>query len=253
MALVELTRLVADRPGRPDLGELARRMRDLTLAIATDDSTWTKERAAEVSGFFDSMASGWRGHDAPERHEALADGLARGGPFPTGWCVEIGSGTGNATPDLRTAFPDVMSTDISLEMLRLAPFADRRGHLGRHHRTGGLGNVAHRPKATRLADVGVRSRLGIVPASCGPSREADQDADRGATDSHDVIAPRELTANRESADEIGGIRTGGGEEPAAHPGTRPHPFDEERTADQGVAVAHGPQQEARCRIARRSL
>ena len=126
MALVELMRVIPDRPGRPDLGELARRMRDLTLAIATDDSTWTKERAAEVSGFFDSMASGWRGRDAPERHEALADGLARGGPFPTGWCVEIGSGTGNATHDLRTAFPEVMSTDISFEMLRLAPFADRR-------------------------------------------------------------------------------------------------------------------------------
>jgi Methyltransferase domain len=126
MTLIELPRVVPDRPGRPDLGDLARRMRELTLAIATDDATWTKERAAEVGGFFDSMASGWRERDAPERHDALADALARGGPFPNGWCVEVGSGTGNETQDLRTAFGDVLSTDLSLEMLRLAPFADRR-------------------------------------------------------------------------------------------------------------------------------
>jgi SAM-dependent methyltransferase len=101
-------------------------MRELTLAIATDDSTWTKERAAEVGEFFDSVAAGWRERDAPERHVALADALGRGGAFPAGWCFEIGSGTGNATQDLRTAFCDVLSADLSFEMLRHAPFADRR-------------------------------------------------------------------------------------------------------------------------------
>jgi len=101
-------------------------MRELTVAIATEDTTWTKERAAEVGAFFDSMASGWRERDMPERHDALADALTRGGAFPPGWCIEIGSGTGNATQDLRTAFRDVVSTDLSLEMLRLAPFADCR-------------------------------------------------------------------------------------------------------------------------------
>src|SRR6476660_2053954 len=92
MTLVELPRVVPERPGRPDLGDLARRMRELTVAIATEDTTWTKERAAEVGAFFDSMASGWRERDMPERHDALADALTRGGAFPTGWCIEIGSG-----------------------------------------------------------------------------------------------------------------------------------------------------------------
>jgi len=126
MTLVELPRVVPEKAGRPDLGELARRMRALTVAIATDDTTWTKDRAAEVGGFFDSMASGWQERDKPERHDALADALERGGAFPTGWCIEIGSGTGNTTQDVRRAFRDVLSTDLSLEMLRLAPFADRR-------------------------------------------------------------------------------------------------------------------------------
>ena len=49
-----------------------------------------------------------------------------GGPFPSGWCAEIGSGTGNATPDLKRAFDDVVSLDLSREMLRLAPQNGRR-------------------------------------------------------------------------------------------------------------------------------
>jgi hypothetical protein len=42
--------------------------------------------------------------DLPERHEAVVDALARSGSFPSGWCGEVGSGTGNATADLRGAF-----------------------------------------------------------------------------------------------------------------------------------------------------
>ena len=126
MALVELARVVPERPGRPDLGDLARQMRELTLSIATHDGVWTKDRAAEVGGFFDSVAASWRDRDLPERHDALADALARGGPFPAGWCAEIGAGTGNATGDLRAAFRDVVSLDISHAMLGHAPFSDRR-------------------------------------------------------------------------------------------------------------------------------
>jgi SAM-dependent methyltransferase len=67
------------------------------------------------------MADGWRDRDAPERHDPVQDALARGGPFPRGWCVEVGSGTGNVTADFQRAFDDVVSLDLSLEMLRLAP------------------------------------------------------------------------------------------------------------------------------------
>jgi ubiquinone/menaquinone biosynthesis C-methylase UbiE len=87
---------------------------------------WTPERLAQIRSFFDSLASGWRDRDVPERHDALVDALTRGGPFPRGWCVEVGSGTGNATADLQRAFRDVVSLDLSREMLRLA---SSRSHL----------------------------------------------------------------------------------------------------------------------------
>jgi SAM-dependent methyltransferase len=122
MSMVELPRAIADQPGRPEWGEAARPMRELTREIAIDRAAWTKERAAQISSFFDAAASGWRDRDVPERHDALNDALARGGPFPRGWCVEVGSGTGNTTADLQQAFHHVVSLDLSREMLRLATF-----------------------------------------------------------------------------------------------------------------------------------
>jgi SAM-dependent methyltransferase len=122
MNLVELPRVIPNQPGRPVWGDAARPMRQLTRAIVMDRDAWTRERAAEIASFFDSVASGWRERDVPERHDALVDALARGGPFPSGWCVEVGSGTGNATADLREAFADVVSLDLSRAMLRLASF-----------------------------------------------------------------------------------------------------------------------------------
>jgi SAM-dependent methyltransferase len=126
MNLVELPRVTPNQPGRPSWGEAARPMRELTRAIAMERDAWTTERAAQIASFFDSQASTWHDRDVPERHDALADALARGGPFPAGWCVEVGSGTGNATADLRKAFADVVSLDLSGAMLRLASSKGRQ-------------------------------------------------------------------------------------------------------------------------------
>jgi SAM-dependent methyltransferase len=126
VSIVELPRVIPDSPGRPEWGDAARPMRELTRAIAMDPDAWTPERAAQMTSLFDSLASGWRDRDAPERHEALDDALTRGAPFPSGWCVEVGSGTGNATPDLQKAFHDVVSLDFSREMLRLASSTGRQ-------------------------------------------------------------------------------------------------------------------------------
>jgi ubiquinone/menaquinone biosynthesis C-methylase UbiE len=101
-------------------------MRALTLEIAMDPDTWTPERAAEMTGWFDSMASGWSERDRPERHEALADALARGGALPKGVCLEVGAGTGNATGDLRAAFEVVVSIDLAWAMLALASLRGRQ-------------------------------------------------------------------------------------------------------------------------------
>jgi SAM-dependent methyltransferase len=122
MSMVELPRAIPDQPGRPEWGDAARPMRELTRAISLDRDAWTPERRAQITSLFDSSASGWRDRDVPERHDALADALTRGGPFPSGWCVEVGSGTGNATADLQQAFHDVVSLDLSREMLRLVSF-----------------------------------------------------------------------------------------------------------------------------------
>jgi SAM-dependent methyltransferase len=126
MSMVELPRVIPDQLGRPDWGDAARPMRELTRAISMDGDVWTPERRAQIASLFDSLASGWRERDAPQRHDALVDALARGGPFPGGWCAEIGSGTGNATADLQRAFGDVVSLDLSEEMLRLSPLGRRQ-------------------------------------------------------------------------------------------------------------------------------
>jgi SAM-dependent methyltransferase len=126
MSLVELPRIVPDRPDRPDLGDVVRPMQELTRAIAWEPDAWTPDRKTQIASLFDAMASGWRERDRPERHEALADALARGGPYPNGWCVEVGSGTGNATADFQRAFDDVVSLDLSGAMLRLAEAPGRR-------------------------------------------------------------------------------------------------------------------------------
>jgi SAM-dependent methyltransferase len=101
-------------------------MRELTRSIALGRDAWTPERAAQIATMFDSLASGWRQRDIPERHDALLDALGRGGPFPSGLCVEVGSGTGNATSDLRGAFPEVVSVELSAEMLRLSAETGRQ-------------------------------------------------------------------------------------------------------------------------------
>jgi SAM-dependent methyltransferase len=126
MKLVELPRVVPERPDRPDMAAVAGPMQELTRAIATEPGAWTPDRKAQIASLFDTMASSWTERDRPERHDAIRDALTRGGPFPGGWCVEVGSGTGNATPDFRDAFADVVSLDLSREMLRLAPAGGRQ-------------------------------------------------------------------------------------------------------------------------------
>lgn len=124
--LTELPRVIADKSNRPDLGDLAAHMRELTNQIAMDRDAWTPERVSQMMGFFDSQASTWPERDRPERHDALADALARGGPFPDGVCLEVGAGTGNMTDDLQTAFDAVVSIDLSRAMLSLVSLRNRQ-------------------------------------------------------------------------------------------------------------------------------
>ena len=99
-------------------------MQRVTHQTAFEPDTWTPERAAKVAELFDSMADGWNERQASvSRYDALHDALARG-DVPGGRCLEVGSGTGLATPFLAEHFDTVISLDLSHEMLLRAT-----GHL----------------------------------------------------------------------------------------------------------------------------
>lgn len=66
---------------------------------------------------FDELASTWDSDRGSYRRAPLADAIARGGPWPAGRCVEIGSGTGLLTPLLKAVWPEVVCVDLSRKML----------------------------------------------------------------------------------------------------------------------------------------
>lgn len=111
-----------DRPdGDPPVGLGADHpMRVVTREAAFDPSSWTADRKAEVAALFDGLAPEWNTRDFPGRDKPLHDAIERGGPFPTGPCVEVGAGTGLATPVIEAAFGPVLAVELSWEMSRLA-------------------------------------------------------------------------------------------------------------------------------------
>ena len=95
-------------------------MRKVTEQIAFEPGGWTRERAAKVAELFDGLAPGWNQREGIGRLEPLLDALDRGGPW-SGLAVEVGSGTGLMTDAIAKHFDSVVSVDLAMEMLRLAP------------------------------------------------------------------------------------------------------------------------------------
>lgn len=96
-------------------------MRRLTRDIAFGLATWDDDRAQSVAEIFDGLAATWTAdRDAPTHVVPLADAIDRGGAAG-GRCVELGSGTGLATPLLVERYGSAISVDLSLEMLRGSP------------------------------------------------------------------------------------------------------------------------------------
>jgi SAM-dependent methyltransferase len=120
VTLTQLPSIVTVTAERPEVGGPDHPMRRVTLDAAFEPESWTPERAAKVGELFDSLAPTWKERDGPERHASLLDALDRGGPFPAGPCIEVGSGAGVATPVLRDGLRDVVALDLSFEMLALA-------------------------------------------------------------------------------------------------------------------------------------
>ena len=116
-----LPRVVPEAPGKPTRGDADHPMRKVTRQVAFEPEGWTEERKAKVETLFDDLAPEWHTRDHPYRAQPLIDAFERGGPVPTGRCLELGSGTGIATPWLAERFALVMAAELSPEMLKLAP------------------------------------------------------------------------------------------------------------------------------------
>ncbi|WP_031170725.1 hypothetical protein [Streptomyces durhamensis] len=80
--------------------------------LAAGRRSWDGETAHFVAAQFDQRAADWDTTRATGRDEPLRDALDRGGPFPDGACLELGSGTGLFTRLLRSVFPRVISVDL---------------------------------------------------------------------------------------------------------------------------------------------
>lgn len=114
-----LPRVVPAPPGKPHRPGAAE-TRARALRIARDPASWGRDEAIATRSRFDVLAESWDGERAGYRPAPLADALARGGPWPDGLCVEIGSGTGVLTPLLLERWPATVGVDLSPGMLARA-------------------------------------------------------------------------------------------------------------------------------------
>ena len=112
----QLPRHIEERP-KSGIGGPDHPIRAVTRAIAFEAGGWTPERATKVAELFDALAESWHERERPGRLEPLADALARADIPRQGLCVEIGSGTGYATPRLDGHFDRVLAVDLSMQML----------------------------------------------------------------------------------------------------------------------------------------
>ncbi|MFT5530348.1 MAG: putative TPR repeat methyltransferase [Candidatus Poriferisodalaceae bacterium] len=97
-------------------------IRRVTREVAFD-GRWDSARAAKVGALFDDLATEWHHHVTVERLDPLRDALKRGvlATDFTSVALEVGSGTGIATPTIASAFKQVVTLDLSSEMLVRAP------------------------------------------------------------------------------------------------------------------------------------
>jgi ubiquinone/menaquinone biosynthesis C-methylase UbiE len=88
--------------------------------VAAGRRAWDADTARFIAGQLDELAGEWDTSRATGGDDPLRDALERGGPFPGGTCLELGSGTGLFTPLLDGCFERVISVDVSEQMLHHA-------------------------------------------------------------------------------------------------------------------------------------
>ena len=116
MTAVALPRLIPAPTGKPVRSGAVDTQRR-ALQIARDPSSWDAREASATASRFDDLAALWDDERASYRPAPLADALARGGPWPLGRCIEIGSGTGVLTPLVSAQWDDTVCVDLSAGML----------------------------------------------------------------------------------------------------------------------------------------
>ena len=121
---------------------------DRARRVARHPRSWSRADVADVVGFYAEVAASWNEERGFYRPAPLRDALIRGGPFPAGAALEVGSGTGLLTQIIAAVWPRVVCVDLSADMLA------RSGHRWRV-----LGDAAGLPlrsvsfAAVVLADV----------------------------------------------------------------------------------------------------
>jgi SAM-dependent methyltransferase len=113
---VVLPRVVQDPPGKPRRPG-ASETQAFARRIAEDPSSWGHDEVVATASRFDILAESWDEERASYRATPLSDALTRGGPWPDGLCVEIGSGTGVLTPLLLERWQVTLCLDLSAGML----------------------------------------------------------------------------------------------------------------------------------------
>ena len=115
--ITTLGRVVPAEPDKPVRAGAAENQR-FAEDVALSRQPWTRDRAREIAAHFDELAASWEAERGSYRRPPMADALARGRPWPSGLCVEVGAGTGLLTPLLADVWDPVLCVDLSWEMLR---------------------------------------------------------------------------------------------------------------------------------------
>ena len=91
---------------------------------AFDPDAWTDERRRQLIALFDTLAEDWSSRDVPGREAPILDALDRGlAAAPSTErrvAIDVGAADGINDRHLTPTFPDLITLDLSLEMLRRA-------------------------------------------------------------------------------------------------------------------------------------
>lgn len=124
MGLTELPPVESGQQRSPRSPDDYQPMQAVTRAIALSPDGFDDRRREQIRRLFDEMAPEWHTRGGADRLAPTIDALDRG-RVAGGRALEIGSGTGLQTPPLAERFEEVVSVDLSHEMIVRSPRRER--------------------------------------------------------------------------------------------------------------------------------